>query len=52
MANTIQVHLQTEISPILADIKAVRAADFKPITNKAVVIDALKEMHSKIKEQQ
>ena len=52
MAETIQVHLPTEITPILAEIRSARAAKFEPTTNKAIVIDALKEMHSKIKEQQ
>lgn len=52
MADTIQVHLPTEITPILVEIRAARAAKFEPTTNKAIVIDALKEMHSRIQEQQ
>ena len=52
MADVIQVHLPADITPVLDEIKAVRAANFEPTTYKAIVIDALKEMHSKIKEQQ
>lgn len=52
MAETIQVHLPTEIMPILAAIRSARAAKFEPTTYKAIVIDALKEMHSRIQEQQ
>lgn len=52
MAETIQVHLPTEITPILAEIRSARAAKFEPTTNKAIVIDAIKEMHSRLKEQQ
>ena len=52
MADIIQVHLPADITPVLDEIKAARAANFEPTTYKAIVIDALKEMHSKIKEQQ
>ena len=52
MADVIQVHLPADITTVLDEIKAVRAANFEPTTYKAIVIDALKEMHSKIKEQQ
>lgn len=52
MADVIQVHLPADITPVLDEIKAVRAANFEPTTYKSIVIDALKEMHSKIKEQQ
>jgi hypothetical protein len=52
MADTVQVHLPTEMTPIFDDIRAVRAAKCEPTTNKAIVIDALKEMHSRLKESQ
>ena len=52
MADSVQVHLPTEITPILDDPRAARAAKCEPTTNKAIVIDALKGMHSRLKEQQ
>ena len=52
MADTVQVHLPTEITPILDDLRAARAAKCEPTTNKAIVIDALKGMHSRLKESQ
>lgn len=48
----VQVHLPTEMTPIFEEIRAARAKKCEPTTNKAIVIDALKEMHSKIKESQ
>jgi hypothetical protein len=48
----VQIHLPTEMTPIFEDIRAVRAAKCEPTTNKAIVIDALKEMHSRLKESQ
>ena len=34
------------------DIRKVRAANSEPTTNKSIVIDAVKEMHSRLKESQ
>lgn len=52
MAETVQVKLPPEMTPLFDEIRAVRAANFESLSNKAIVIDAIKEMHSKIKEQQ
>ncbi len=52
MADTVQVHLPTEITPIIDEIRAFRIAKCEPTTNKAIVIDAVKEMHSRLKESQ
>ena len=46
---SVQVHLPPEITPILEAIKLDRAAKCEPTSNKAIVIDALKDMHSRIK---
>lgn len=48
----IQVQLPDEVSQFLKDIRSDRAAKCEPITNKAIIIDALKEMHSRLKESQ
>lgn len=48
MADTIQVHLPTEMTPIFDDIRAVRASKCEPTTNKAIVIEAVKKMHSEV----
>lgn len=34
------------------EIRAVRAARFEALSNKSIVIDAVKEMHSRLKESQ
>ncbi|MBO7512548.1 MAG: hypothetical protein J6T54_06225 [Fibrobacter sp.] len=52
MAETVQVKLPPEMTPIFDEIRAVRAARFEALSNKSIVIDAIKEMHSKIKGQQ
>ena len=52
MAESIQVKLPPEMTKIFADIKVERAAKFEPLSNVSIVIDAVKAMHSKIKEQQ
>lgn len=52
MAESIQVKLPPEMTKIFADIKVARAAKFEPLSNISIVIDAVKEMHSRIKEQQ
>lgn len=48
----IQVQLPDEVSQYLNDIRIDRIAKCEPITNKAIVIDAVKEMHSRLKESQ
>ena len=45
MPETIQVHLPSEINALLSDIKADRAKRFEPISNKSIVMDAIKAMH-------
>lgn len=52
MAETVQVKLPPEMTPLFDEIRAVRATRFESLSNKAIVIDAIKQMHSKIKEQQ
>ncbi len=48
-STSVQVHLPLEISPILEAIKLDRAAKCEPTSNKSIIIDALKDMHSRIK---
>lgn len=45
MAEIVQVKLPPEMTPIFEDIKKVRLANCEPITNKSIVIDAVKAMH-------
>lgn len=45
MADFIQVKLPSEMTPLFADIKAVRAKEFEPLSNTAIVIDAVKAYH-------
>lgn len=52
MAETIGVKLPPEMTPMFDEIRAARAARLETLTNKAIVIDAIKEMHSRLKEQQ
>lgn len=47
----IQLQLPDEVSVYLNDIKEYREKNLEPNSNKQIVIDALKDMHSKIKEQ-
>lgn len=44
----IQVHLPQELTTVFDDIREVRAKEFKPTSNKAIVIDAVKDMHKKV----
>lgn len=46
----IQVQLPDEMTQYLSEIRSVRAVKCEPLTTKAIVIDALKELHSKLKE--
>lgn len=48
MAETVQIHLPSEMAPIFDDIRKVRSANCEPTTNKAIVIDAVKKMHSEV----
>lgn len=48
MAETVQIHLPSEMAPIFEDIRKVRSANCEPTTNKAIVIDAVKKMHSEV----
>ncbi|SHJ26549.1 hypothetical protein [Fibrobacter sp. UWP2] len=52
MAKLLQVKLPPEMDAMFADIKAERAKKFEPLSNTSIVIDAIKEMHSRIQEQQ
>ena len=44
-AELIQVKLPAEMTPLFADIKAERAKACEPLSNKAIVIDAVKAYH-------
>ncbi len=52
MAECVQVKLPPEMTPMFDEIRAARAARLETLTNKAIVIDAVKEMHSRLKESQ
>lgn len=47
MAERIQVSLPPELTPIIDEIRKVRASKIEPTTNMAIVIDAVKEYHRK-----
>ena len=47
MAERIQVSLPPELTPLIDEIREVRAANIEPTTNTALVIDAVKEYHRK-----
>lgn len=52
MAESIQVKLPPEMTPLFTEIKAVRATEFEPTSNTAIVIDAVKAYHkNKVKKQ-
>lgn len=46
----LQVKLPEEAWNLVEEIKEVRAKKLEPTTNKSIVVDALKKMHSEIKE--
>ena len=48
----VQVKLPREMKQTFEDIRKVRASNSEPTTNKSIVIDAVKEMHSRLKESQ
>ena len=48
----IQVQLPDEIAQYLSEIRSIRALKCEPLTTKAIVIDAVKDMHSRLKESQ
>lgn len=48
----IQVKLPPEMNSMFDDIRKVRADKFEPTSNKSIIIDAVKEMHARIQEQQ
>lgn len=47
MAEKVQVILPAELTPLIDEIRAVRAANIEPTTNTAIIIDAVKDYHSK-----
>ena len=51
-AECVQVKLPPEMTPMFDEIRAARAARFEALSNKSIVIDAVKEMHSRLKESQ
>lgn len=51
-AECVQVKLPPEMTQMFDEIRAVRAARFEALSNKSIVIDAIKEMHSRLKESQ
>lgn len=48
MADTIQARLPAEMTKIVKDIKEQREKNLEPTSTKSIIIDALKDMHSKI----
>lgn len=49
MANIIQVQLPVTLAPLLDDIRKARERELLPTTNRAIFIEALKALHSKVK---
>lgn len=47
MAESVQVKLPPELTPLFDEIKAVRSANIEPTSNIAIVVDAVKEYHKK-----
>lgn len=45
MAEFLQVKLPLEMANLFAEIKSIRAKEFEPTTNTAIVIDAVKAYH-------
>lgn len=45
MAESIQVKLPPEMENLFNELKIVRASYFEPLSNTAIVIDAVKEYH-------
>lgn len=52
MAETIQARLPAEMTKIVNEIKVQREKNLEPTSTKSIIIDALKEMHSRLKESQ
>jgi hypothetical protein len=52
MAETIQARLPAEMTRIVNEIKVQREKNLEPTSTKSIIIDALKEMHSRLKESQ
>ena len=49
MAECVQVKLPPEMTKIVDEIRVVRISNCEPTSNKSIIIDALKDMHSRIK---
>ena len=45
MAEFVQVKLPIEMSPLIDELKVVRAEKFEPTSNLSIVIDAVKAYH-------
>ncbi len=52
MAETIQARLPAEMTRIVNEIKVQREKNLEPTSTKSIIIDALKEMHSRLNESQ
>lgn len=48
-AESIQARLPAEMTPIVNEIREARNKNLEPTSTKSIIIDALKEMHSRIK---
>lgn len=44
----IQIKIPNEMLPLLDEIRAKRAAKCEPLSNKYIVIDAIKDLHKKV----
>lgn len=48
MAERVQVTLPAELTPLIDEIRVVRAANIEPTTNTAIIVDAVKHYYSKL----
>jgi hypothetical protein len=48
MAERVQVILPAEMTPLIDEIRVVRAANIEPTTNTSIVVDAVKHYYKKL----
>lgn len=51
-AESVQARLPAEMTTIINEIREARGKNLEPTSTKSIMIDALKEMHSRLKESQ
>jgi hypothetical protein len=47
MAERVQVILPPEMTPLIEEIRTVRAANIEPTSNTSIVVDAVKDFYRK-----